>query len=553
MSTSAEKPVRKPAKAAAPGAARAGAAASNEERYGVGETPAEPWAWAALGLVLAAGAALRLLWISAPVAGYHAFNEAFYLDIVARYREMGLFAPWVAPLDLNNPPLYPFLLRLFSAIPGDAVVLGRLFSVLAALATVAAVFVLGRRLYGSVAGVCAATVTALAPGAVLVGRNIQIDAVSVLFMVLATLAWVAAADRERTGLAASSGVAAGMGVLCKLQAGVVVPALAVAEVARTRRLSSLWSSTSLAAFVAFALSGLSWHAFNAARASGYAASQQRLAEMATMPDAFFFDFYLAREVFWLFSPPLALVAVAALGFLAVRRRAGDVLVLALVGANLLFYLAYHHHTYYLYALVPFVGLAVGASAQAVFAGRTRRAVAAVAVAAVVLALFSATMLLGKKAGYWTSADFAAALRERGGDPSSTVVALTPGFRGSWEPALVRYGEGLRFVSNPLLPTESIAQGERLAALDMAPRPPSADAELVAQVSDRQVSAVFFGFAARQGHDAAFYFAMQDPSLVRVGPLWLFGVEERTVPGPLYLYLLSPEMTERVRASSNQGQ
>ncbi|MGZ8264414.1 MAG: ABC transporter permease, partial [Burkholderiales bacterium] len=50
-----------------------------------------------------------------------------------------------------------------------------------------------------------------------------------------------------------------------------------------------------------------------------------------------------------------------------------------------------------------------------------------------------------------------------------------------------------------------------------------------RIPDEQFAPVLFGYAARQGHDAAFYFAMQDPVLVKVGPLWRFGIEKRAVP------------------------
>ena len=212
---------------------------------------------------------------------------------------------------------------------------------------------------------------------------------------------------------------------------------------------------------------------SALRASGYAASQQRLAD-GRAPNTRFLDLYFARELFWLFSPPLAVVALLALGYLIWRHRAADTLLLCLVGANLLFYMVYHQHTYDLDAIALFVARAVGGAAETLLAGKTRQAVAAVAIAAVVLAVFSVTMLGAKKAGYWTSADLADALRARVIPTAGTVIALDPGFRASWEPALLLYAQGLRFVSNPLERSESIRVGERIVTLDSSPRPDSAD-------------------------------------------------------------------------------
>ena len=106
---------------------------------------------AMLALAAWAGALATHGGLSAPMAGYHAFNEAFYLDLVTRYQQLGLLSPWHAVATEQSTAL-PRATSLLLLLPANPMVLGRMLSVAAAILTAAVVFSLGRRLYGTLAG-----------------------------------------------------------------------------------------------------------------------------------------------------------------------------------------------------------------------------------------------------------------------------------------------------------------------------------------------------------------------------------------------------------------
>lgn len=519
------------------------------ETYGEPRERISTGVWIVLALVVLAGLAVRCIGVGEPVAGYHAFNEGFYLDLAKQYAAKGLLSPLTAPIDTFNPPVYPFLLALVTSVAGTAVATARILSVLAALATSVSLFFLGRRLYGEVAGLVAATVMALSPGAVLVGRNIQIDAVLALVMTLATLAWVRSADAEEGGWGAvGAGALSGLAIVTKLQGAVIVPAFALADMWRTRSFRVLRSRRAVLALAGAVAVGLPWHLANLSRGGEYASSQSKLAGMVRAPDAAFFRVLLLRESIGLFSLPLFVLVIAGLCWCLWRRKAADVLIVVLVAGNLAFYALYHHHTYYLYCVVPFAALAAGALADTARIRRFTFALAVPIVLALVLTPYALTSLSGKKLGYWSSADVVRTLNARGVDTAHTTLAVDQGMRGSWDPALKLYSDGLRIVTNPLAPGETIPPGDRVATLDTQARPASADASLVARLDDVHVSPVLFGWAVDQDHEAVFYFLVLKPVFSRVGPWYEFGLLRQAQPSQLWVHLLSPEYADKVRAS-----
>jgi hypothetical protein len=511
-------------------------------------SPTPLWGWFALAAIVLAGLAIRIPGIGGPIAGYHAFNEAFYVDIARRYLRLGILAPWFASLEPNNPPLYPFLLRLVFSAFGPSILVARALSTAAALATVAAIYALGKRLYGVAAGLGAALIMALAPGSVLVGRNIQIEAMLGLVVALTLLAWVIAADEDSVWWAVAAGAFAGLAVLMKMQGLVIVPAIGAAEVFRTRSLRRLVEPVPLAAVLTFCVVGLPWQVWNLFQPANASALQVKAAELA-LPGSNFVDMLFAREWFWLLSPALAVVAVFGIVYLIWRHRPADVLVLAALLANIVFYLGYHHHTYYLYSALPFVALAAAALMESVERRGATAVVAVACVAALLIVPFALTELAGKKLGYWTVDQIASAAVEHGVNPADAALAVDPLFRASWGPALRLYGRGMGIVSNPLGPGDVLSSGQRLLTLDSEPRPASQDATPLVRLVDEHVMPVFFGYAVDQSHEALFYFAVDQPRFLKTGPWWRFGFARRTYPLNLWAALLSPSFTERIRANA----
>jgi 4-amino-4-deoxy-L-arabinose transferase-like glycosyltransferase len=506
------------------------------------DQPTPRWAWFALSSIVLAGLLVRIPGLGAPIVGYHSFNEAFYLDIASRYLHMNLLVPWTAPLEPNNPPFYPFLLRVVMSVFGPSVLTARALSTAAALGTAIVVFLLGKRLYGVVAGLGAATIIALAPGSVLVGRNIQIEATLGLVVALTALAWVTAMDEESVPWAVAAGCLAGLAVLTKMQGLVIVPALALAEVIRTRSFRRLTARTPLTTLLAFLAVGLPWNVWNLFQPTDVSALQTKAAELS-MPDGQFLNLYFAGEGIWLLSPVLALALVAALVYVLRRHRPSDALVLLLVLVNVVFYMGYHHHTYYLYGALPFVALCIAALLEPVEMRSVSGSLVLLCVVALLLVPFALTELAGKKLGYWSSEQIASAAVAQGIDPAKTALAVSPALRGSWEPALRLYGRGMRIVSNPLEDGDPLYRGERLIVLDAQPRPASADSTPLIHLSDEHVMPVFFGYGVDQSHDALFYFTIDRPLFIRVGPLWTFGWTTRKDPMNYWASIMSPSFTE----------
>ena len=506
------------------------------------------WGWFVLATIVLAGLVIRIPGIGGPIAGYHAFNEAFYVDIARRYLHVGILAPWLSSLEPNNPPLYPFMLRLAFSTFGPTILVARALSTAAALAAVVAIYALGKRLYGVAAGLGAALVMALAPGSVIVGRNIQIEAMLGLVVVLTLLAWVTAVDDDSVWWAVAAGFFAGLAVLMKMQGLVIVPAIGLAEVFRTRSIRRLVARVPLVAGLTFCVVGLPWHVWNLLQPANAAALQGKAAELA-LPGPTFADMLFAREWLGLLSPALAVVAVIGIGYLIWRHRPADVLVVAALLANIVFYLGYHHHTYYLYSALPFVALSVAALMELVEKRGAGAVIAVACVAALLLVPFALTELAGKKLGYWTIDPVASAAVARGVDLTDAALAVAPPFRASWEPALRLYGRGMNIVSNPLAPGDVLTPGQRLLTLDSEPRPASADATPLVRLADEHVMPVFFGYAVDQSHDALFYFAIDGARFHKAGPWWQFGFARRTDPLDLWASLLSPSFTDKIRASA----
>ena len=514
-----------------------------------GRRPLEPtplWAWFVLAGIVIAGFLVRVPGLGGPIVGYHAFNEAYYVSNAVRDLHLSPLSPWLT-LALN-PPLYTSLLSGVMWVFGPTILTGRVLSVVATLGTAVAVFFLGRRLYGTTAGLGAAVVMALAPGSALVGRNIQIEPVLGLLITLTTLAWVIAMDEGSIRWSAGAGIFAGLAWLAKMQGVVIVPALALAEVIRTRSLRRLLARGPLTALIAFLVVGLPWQLWNLLQPSRAMVLGVRASESG-WPDLRFFDMLLYREWVGFLSPGLAVVVVAGLLLLAWRHRPADVLVLLLVLFNIVFYFVYHLHSYYLYSAVPFVALCAGAVLEPLELRRPRVAIAAVCVAALVLTPFALTEVVGKKLGYWGSDQVVTAAVAAGVDPANSALAVGPSFLDTWGPVLEFYGKGMQAVARPLRPGDVLRPGERLISLDPQPRPASADVKPLIRLTDTHVMPVFFGYAVDQSHDALFYFAIDQPHLQKVGPWWTFGVTQRTVPMDLWASLISPAWTERIRAEA----
>ena len=216
-------------------------------------------------------------------------------------REMVVSGDWVTPRMngepfLTKPPLMYWLPATVFTLVGPTEY-ARLWSVLAALATVAATGALGRLLFGDAAGVAAATILATAAGFFVEARMLRADMVLVLVVTL-TLYWYV---RLRRGAGVATAVAfwvtLGVGMLDKGFVPLVLVGATIATVeivagelrpatrmARLRTLHAPWGVLLMTAIV------LPWHLLAGARNPGflwdYVVNQHLL---------FFFDKKLPRD------------------------------------------------------------------------------------------------------------------------------------------------------------------------------------------------------------------------------------------------------------------
>lgn len=480
------------------------------------------WDWAVLGLIVVASFALRWYRIDDVLVGYHVTNEGFYTQLGRDYLAHSVLSPFFSPHDQNNPPLYAFVLRVVFSVTGASLAAARAVSVLASTATIVAIFLLGRDLYGKTAGLVAATVFGLAPGSVLVGGNAQTEGLMILLRVSAVLAYFRAVRDHEPRLALLSGAMLGLATLAKLPAVVVIPGLVIWETWGGRGLG--WVKRRRVAVFAMAYGAITvpWFVAQALTSREWVSSQARLAGILELPTAETVQIWLGSELFWLVSPIVFIAFWFAVALLTARRSASDVLVLALLGVNFAFYLLYSYHTYYLLPAVPMLAIAVGALAQWLGFEQPRRAVVLVTVLALMLSVFAAVIVGGKKWGGWYAHDVRDLVVQSGYAPEQIALAVDADVLDSWAPALEEAFPETQIVHYPPLPGEEIAEGVPILHLRRYEEPrPAGDP---AAVPHRRHGPVFFGHTVElPATVAVHHFGVVDAKLRKVGPWWWFGV------------------------------
>ncbi|MBV8083023.1 MAG: glycosyltransferase family 39 protein [Candidatus Eremiobacteraeota bacterium] len=151
----------------------------------------------ALGLIVLLGCALRLIHIRDPILDHPGWRQGDQAAIARNFAQLqdNIFYPQV---DYDGPPpnyielelqIAPFtaaqLYRAFGVHP----VIGRTIVMLFSLGTIVLLYFLGAELLSPRAGLIAALLFAIAPGAVYYGRTLTPDSVMVFFMTGTLLFW----------------------------------------------------------------------------------------------------------------------------------------------------------------------------------------------------------------------------------------------------------------------------------------------------------------------------------------------------------------------------
>ena len=154
--------------------------------------------WPALAVLLALGAALRLLYLFNPYLDAHGWRQVDTAAIARNFYDGSLnpFYPRVDWGGVNNAvetefPLLPWLIALVARVVGFHDWVGRLIVVAFSLALIVAVYRLALKIDGRVAVArAAALVIAMSPAAVFFGRTVMPDTPMLLFTVLSLTAFI---------------------------------------------------------------------------------------------------------------------------------------------------------------------------------------------------------------------------------------------------------------------------------------------------------------------------------------------------------------------------
>ena len=146
-------------------------------------TPVGATTWAALTALIALGAGLRLYGLDIQSL----WNDE--LGSVTNSTRETLAQVYFHGVAADHPPTYYLTLRLWLQLAGDSAVAARLPSALCGIATIAAMFVLGRRWFGAAEGLIAAGITTVASVPVYFSQEARSYAVLLLAVTLST-AWL---------------------------------------------------------------------------------------------------------------------------------------------------------------------------------------------------------------------------------------------------------------------------------------------------------------------------------------------------------------------------
>ncbi len=500
-------------------------------------TPSWVW-WTSAVAVAVLSTCLKLPFLSQPVSGYHGFNEGYYTDLAARYAARGLLTPWTAPQDLMNPPLYLALVTAVSKVFGPGVAGARWVSIAAAAGAAIALFGLVRVLYNERIALMSAAAFALAPGVVLVGRNAQIDTLMVALELAALWLYALAVREDDPRLGACAGAVLGAALLAKLPAVLTIGVIVLWHLWWERDWKRLRSPVTWWTVGGLFVVGAPWFVVQLARAGRFLAAQlyqaKTLSGLETGGQPFWQRFGV--EFMGMMTPIVLALALGGL-FVALRRRTpADVLIVCGLGVNLLFYVFFHFHTYYLLPQAPFAAMLAARGMDTLWADRPRRVAIAVAVLAAVLA-FSSVLLLGtKKWGHWGPAYVDSDMDRVAGHAERVtlhVVSSIPA--NSFGPAFERDVRRTHVVYEPLRETDRVVPGSTELAL--IPRYVMAASDIRPSGSPRvtRYRPVLFGFAIDVDPGELHFFATGPVRFVRVGPVWRFGVDAATADHSKWAY------------------
>ena len=505
--------------------------------------------WLILAGVVVLGVLLRGARLSEAPGGFHVFNEGFYVDLAMRMAQQpSPFAWFLHPLDVNNPPLYPVLVSWLYRLGAPHVAGARVISVIAAAWSVTVTFLLGRLLYDDRAGLVAAAVLAVMPGAALVEHNIQVDPLFVALLLTGAYLYVLSARTGSTASALFGGAALGLAFLTKQPAVLLLFLLAVWETWCAHDIRWLKKARGWWFAAGFVVVGLPWYLAQVGMGSiGAMFANANVIHGNSPLDGEFWGHTFFSEIAWMLFPPAGLLWAAGLVWLGWQRKAGDKLLIVLTVGYLGWYIVFHQHSYYLLPLAPVFSLTVGRVCAGPLAEkipwpRVRPWLVVALATAMVFA--SLLMLGGQKWGRWS--------------PMSYDLQPDPGFdqvRLYYDPMI----DGIFGPSTSHMPGRLMATPVTTQEFINAPAAAGVESRLLSvlytdaqgrtippfkAVTEMWLRPVVFGYAIGQTTledsngmrlHAAQAFTNAPWTAEKVAPWWHFGFQSSPVESGLYLY------------------
>jgi len=389
--------------------------------------------------ILTLGFALMAYRIGDPFDGFHGFNEAFYTLLSKKYMEMPFYQILISPLDFNNPPLFPALLALFFKLFGVSEAVARSVPVLFSLLSILFVYRIGKLVYNERVGLVAAALLAVSPGFVLVGRNVQTDAIFVFFMLASLYYYIDSAKNDSLRGSVAGGVFLGLGLISKIPALLLPAAIVIWHLQRKRDFSWIDKRFILYSLSAF-LVGVPWYLYQIiANKSAFLGSQSHLAATFNMPNLPSLWEFFVVETYWALSPLVSLLVIASLVFAMVKGGQKGRLILLVMAAFVLFYFFYHYHSYYILPLIPLSLLLVGVMLDKHLES-TKLLVGVTLAIMFVSTFFAIAMLSSHKYGHNVYSQVASVVNSA--KQSDIVIEVSDEVKGSYGPILEYYMPGV---------------------------------------------------------------------------------------------------------------
>ena len=186
-------------------------------------------------LILALGLALRCLYFTAPYGDAHRWRQIENLSVAWIFETGSLnpFYPQAIWGGLRDGyvemefPLVPFVLAVAWRMFGESDAFGRLIGIASSLVLIAAIYELGRELFGRAVGRGAALLLAVSPTAVFFGRVPMTDTPMIACSTLAILGYTKYFASGSTQWAAIGAAAAAMAWLSKIPSVLILGPIAI--------------------------------------------------------------------------------------------------------------------------------------------------------------------------------------------------------------------------------------------------------------------------------------------------------------------------------------